>query len=72
MSGVQTDVLLRLHRWRCRLERGGVGDREAKARRETVGRAIDEIELLRRKVEKLQDERQTLEQIVLGPRRLTR
>jgi transposase-like protein len=72
LSGAQSDILLRLCRWRQRLERGGTGDREAKARRETVGRTISEIETLRRRVEKLQDERQTLEAIVLGPRGLTR
>jgi hypothetical protein len=66
------DILLRLQRWRTRLERNGADDREARARRETVVRAIDEIERLRGKVARLQHERQTLEQIVTGrPRGLT-
>jgi hypothetical protein len=66
MSGVQHDVLLRLQRWRQRLEHNT--DREAAARLVTVARAIDEIATLRRHNDVLREKLGTLEAIVLAPK----
>jgi hypothetical protein len=44
----QSDILLRLMRWRSRLERNHALDREAQVRLIIVARAVDEIATLRR------------------------
>jgi transposase-like protein len=66
MSGVQHDVLLRLQRWRQRLEHNHSTDREAAARLTTVARAIDEIATLRRNNDVLRNKLETLERVVMG------
>jgi transposase-like protein len=66
MSGVQHDVLLRLQRWRQRLEHNHSTDREAAARLTRVARAIDEISTLRRNNDTLRNKLETLERIVMG------
>jgi phage host-nuclease inhibitor protein Gam len=66
----ELDVLLRLRRWRTRLERSGAPTREALARRVTVARSISEIEMLRREVERLEAERAQLPAVVASPLRL--
>jgi hypothetical protein len=72
MSGVQYDILLRLQRWRQRLEHVRDTDRDAPARLTTVARAIDEITTLRCTNDVLRGKLGTLEAIVLGRGRTTR
>jgi hypothetical protein len=69
MTGTQRDVLLRLQRWRTRLERSSTTDRETCQRRITVSRAAAEIERLRARVEELEAERARLEAVVTSPAR---
>jgi transposase-like protein len=64
----EIDILLRLLRWRQRLERNGISERETAARLTTVARAIDEIATLRRSNDILRHKLGTLEAIVLAPR----
>jgi hypothetical protein len=72
MSGVQHDVLLRLMRWRQRLEHVRDTDREAPARLVTLARAVAEITELRKNNDILRNKLATLEAIVMGGRRITR
>jgi hypothetical protein len=66
MSGQPYDVLLRLTRWRTKLERNHNMDRETAARLSTVARACDEISELRRRIDRLQTERETLHAVMTG------
>ena len=62
----QSDILLRLMRWRSRLERNHA-DREAQVRLQVIARAVDEIALLRRTNDKLRQRLDALERIVHAP-----
>lgn len=66
MSGVQSDILLRLLRWRQRLARVNDGDREVATRLVTVSRAAEEITTLRATNDVLRTKLTTLETIVTG------
>ena len=62
----QSDVSLRLMRWRSRLERNHALDREAAVRLQIVARAADEIAELRRTNDKLRTRLTALEHLVHG------
>ena len=65
MSDVQSDILLRLMRWRARLERNHQ-HREAQVRLLVIARAVDEIAELRRTNDKLRTRLTALEHLVHG------
>jgi hypothetical protein len=67
MSNVhQSDILLRLCRWRARLERNHTLDREAQVRLQIVARAVDEIATLRRDNDVMRQRLGALERLVYG------
>jgi hypothetical protein len=59
----QSDILLRLMRWRSRLERNHA-DREAQVRLQVIARAVDEIAELRRTNDKLRARLTALEHLI--------
>jgi hypothetical protein len=62
----QSDVLLRLMRWRARLERNHALDREAAVRLQIVARAVEEIATLRRDNDVMRQRLGALERLVHG------